>query len=328
MKTKKKFETDQIRIAETMKPAADSLVIQALGGNVENLQFGASSDTNSEKKCSYTDVRKKEKKKIEKKIAISLKTKSLNTKSSNSEFSGVTENVTQVDTSSIYDKKMQKDMDKWVQRGREINETSTEIKSVTSEQEPKQDLESPQNISSSDTATIFQEKNHVTKIATTVKGLPICLLCRRKFASIQKLRQHEEVSALHKENLAKKAAIEIKRIDETNEQYRDRAKERRDLYGSEQSFTSSSNVDKSLEDVRLGASLMTKARTVTLTQTVKPDENLGNSNIGNKLLQKLGWKGGSLGRKNDGSSNHDITNVMKEDWEKIEALAKGTEKNS
>ena len=77
-----------------------------------------------------------------------------------------------------------------------------------------------------------------------------------------------------------------------------------------------------------------KARTVTTTEQLTPDQNLGESNVGNKLLQKLGWKSGaSLGRKEDSiSSNTEVNSAkmmdkldkLKQDWERIETIARKT----
>ena len=39
------------------------------------------------------------------------------------------------------------------------------------------------------------------KVKTTVKGEPICVLCKRKFPNLAKLRLHEQGSELHKTNL-------------------------------------------------------------------------------------------------------------------------------
>ena len=73
-----------------------------------------------------------------------------------------------------------------------------------------------------------------------------------------------------------------------------------------------------------------KARTVTTTETVAPDANLGATNVGNKLLQKLGWKNGeSLGRRPDENTGSGPSLVgkehtlvkLKQDWERIENLS-------
>ncbi len=62
-----------------------------------------------------------------------------------------------------------------------------------------------------------------------------------------------------------------------------------------------------------------QAREVEISEAIRPEDHLGTANIGNKMLQKLGWKGGSLGRKGNFDSG---TNYgLKKDWEIIEKAA-------
>ncbi len=128
------------------------------------------------------------------------------------------------------------------------------------------------------------------------------------------MQQHEKLSALHKENLVKKAATEAKANsvnvkDAPKEIYRDRSKERRLLYGDMQPHSTSSHADV----------LLAQSQKQVITEEVRPEETLGTSNVGNKLLQKLGWKSGeSLGTNKGGGEG---VNNLKSDWEKIEALA-------
>lgn len=158
------------------------------------------------------------------------------------------------------------------------------------------------------------------KIATTAKGEPICLLCRRKFATLAKLEYHETASDLHKENLAKQKSKEEAKMPSSSQQkppgYVDRAQQRRTLYGPESSGIAAPLDVKSV--VSLGS------------QSAAPvqQDNLGESNIGNQMLQKLGWKNGAfLGRKNSDETNdcapsqQPAAASMKQDWERIESLA-------
>jgi len=177
--------------------------------------------------------------------------------------------------------------------------------------------------------------NTVSNPTTTKSGQPICLLCRRKFASLEKLQQHELMSALHKNNLAKKEAAKAEAPKKANKtssatsnapsiEYRDRAKDRRSMYGPDFGPPSlhSSNAAPSTP-LEVGPSL-DRAREVIVTETVKPVEALGDTNIGSKMLQKLGWKkGASLGRQEEGS-NRPAANVhvdLMNDWQKIESAA-------
>jgi hypothetical protein len=54
------------------------------------------------------------------------------------------------------------------------------------------------------TASTAQDPGKVRK---TALGEPLCLLCLRKFTSVEKLRLHETGSVLHKRNAAKKSSL-------------------------------------------------------------------------------------------------------------------------
>jgi len=260
------------------------------------------------------------------KIAICLKKKPIggrNRVRSSSTLAPVVATDTPTDasvlpTASLVQKKHKVDMDKWSQRGK----TPTEVK-------------------------------------RTAQGKPICILCKRKFANVKKLRQHEKLSPLHKQNLLKKKLQQLKTDQkkslpkikaDTNDtlsmEYRDRAKERRSMYGPESASLGISpgalNSEAVACTVEMGPSL-TNARLVTAVETITPSQNLGETNIGNQLLQKLGWtKGSSLGRsngttggmemmdpngKNEGNKGSSTTmaaaDKLKQDWERIESLATG-----
>lgn len=172
------------------------------------------------------------------------------------------------------------------------------------------------------------------KIKTTVSGQPICLLCRRKFASVEKLEQHEKLSALHKANLAKKTAADAEKASKQKEAeglYKDRAKERRLMHGDLTSAHSSG--PSSRADAILAQADGSRASAISVTKTaeiVRPEDTLGDTNVGNKLLQKLGWKSGdTIGRKQDGENDaqpkggKDAASSLKSDWERIESLAQG-----
>lgn len=154
-------------------------------------------------------------------------------------------------------------------------------------------------------------------------------VCKRKFADVEALKQHEQLSALHKENVNKKRKLEEKSVE-----YRDRASERRTMHDNDAHVVNVAPIDPTI--VNMGPSLE-KARTVTTTEKVTPDQSLGNSNVGNQLLQKLGWKsGGSLGRSRVDESTgavqqssvvlEDKLLKLKQDWEKIEHLSENSGK--
>lgn len=64
------------------------------------------------------------------------------------------------------------------------------------------------------TASTAQDPGEVRK---TSKGQPLCLLCLRKFTSVEKLRLHETGSALHKENAAKTSSLGKRKAAESSE---------------------------------------------------------------------------------------------------------------
>ncbi|VDK62818.1 unnamed protein product [Onchocerca ochengi] len=129
-----------------------------------------------------------------------------------------------------------------------------------------------------------------------------CILCRRKFASLEILIKHVRMSDLHKKNL--KAHLLQASLDESAslsmpsdsnlqgtsssslvpQQYRDRAKERRNLFGLDPSgFTSDS--------VEVGADYAVRSSDIPIDDT----------NIGNKLLKSMGWQEGTgIGKNNQG----------------------------
>jgi len=177
--------------------------------------------------------------------------------------------------------------------------------------------------------------------AKTAAGKLACLLCKRKFADGDKLRHHIKHSNLHKENLGNQEAAEKERLtsnkEKESEVYRDRAQERRIMYEPEMPGHTRENemgISSSIaSNTTMGPSL-TQARIVQNADVVNPKDNLGDSNIGNKMLQKLGWKSGvSLGRKEaddakivDRVANDGVNDFLKKDWEKIESLAGGVKR--
>jgi RNA-binding protein 5/10 len=166
------------------------------------------------------------------------------------------------------------------------------------------------------------------KVTTTKLGEPICLLCKRKFPNLEKLEYHVKVSNLHKENLAKKSAQEKekKREFDTKNVYVDRAKQRRLMFS-----TDSSVMPVDIHSVvSLGSQSQVASRSDGETvPPVNPQESLGESNIGNMLLQKLGWKNGSAigrhqaGGENPGGETSQQQSALKQEWDRIESMASG-----
>ncbi|XP_033647533.1 RNA-binding protein 10-like isoform X3 [Asterias rubens] len=137
-----------------------------------------------------------------------------------------------------------------------------------------------------------------TNNGTSVDGLTdwsklICLLCKRQFPSKEILVKHQQFSELHKQNLdSLKQQHQESGTDmdgsETDYQYRDRAKERRSKFG----------VDAEPPKKRFRA----PKPTIPYEQPTKA--GLKEDNIGNQMLQKMGWnKGTGLGKKQQGRTD-------------------------
>ncbi|XP_063071515.1 RNA-binding protein 5 isoform X2 [Engraulis encrasicolus] len=121
-----------------------------------------------------------------------------------------------------------------------------------------------------------------------------CLLCRRQFPNKEGLLRHQQLSDLHKQNLevlrrSKLSEEELEELErkETEMKYRDRAAERREKYG-------------------IPEPPVPKKRKFTPPQPVvnyeqPTKDGLNSDNIGNKMLQAMGWREGKgLGRNQQG----------------------------
>jgi len=178
------------------------------------------------------------------------------------------------------------DMEKWSQRSTEKN-------------------------AAAETTKTSAKPEHVAK---TKKGEAICLLCKRKFPTIAKLQYHFEKSSLHQENVAKHSFMEAAYSSypqPESEPYLDRAQQRRAMHGTD-------------AVVSLAPPLLPPTGWRPRTTTVQSSDNLGQTNIGNQMLQRLGWKSGDSLGKHGGDpdqiqgAQHDMT----KEWDKIESIAK------
>ncbi|CAH1955647.1 unnamed protein product [Acanthoscelides obtectus] len=118
----------------------------------------------------------------------------------------------------------------------------------------------------------------------------ICNLCMRQLGNAEALQKHARKSSLHKQNLE---ARRIRKGEAAAEKivYRDRAKERRMKYGDPDEPQPSKLKEKYL-----------KAREADLpVVAASVSEPIGAENVGNRLLQKMGWsEGQGLGKQNQG----------------------------
>jgi RNA-binding protein 5/10 len=165
------------------------------------------------------------------------------------------------------------------------------------------------------------------KVATTAKGEPICLLCRRKFPTMEKLQCHEQVSALHKENLSKQAAKE--QTSASDAKYIDRAEQRRIMHGT--SDGSVNGLSNDMTEHPAPFSVDSKNRDETqVAASVLSHDSLGESSVGNQLLQKMGWKAGNaIGKQQvlnpeggiPAPQQQPAIAGLKREWDRIEATA-------
>lgn len=280
---------------------------------------------------SVTDVKSKAT------ISITLKTKALQPVQKKSELKSMTNEQNSHNSKSevqLVTKKQAADMEKWAERQIELRNELEKTKR-------------PEANASTSTST---STSTVREIAKTDKGEPICLVCRRKFPTIEKLQYHEKASTLHKENLLKQAKAENKGTvvcnkdaslasvsvqtpppESTSSSYKyvDRAQQRRLLHGLE-------TVPLLTEVVQTAAAATASSDVALLADqkeatvsAVHQSEPLGQSNIGNQMLQKLGWKQGTeLGSSSNTnledvvtSGGHTSTVSIANEWDRIESIA-------
>jgi len=140
----------------------------------------------------------------------------------------------------------------------------------------------------------------VAELQLTDWGSLACLLCARQFQTREKLQKHNTMSDLHTKNLEEWRTRRGKGLGKSQDQdqdqtyqYKDRAKERRKKFGKEELPPENKFKDKYM------AAMADVAASGAPTGADAP--KLDDSNLGNRMLQKMGWKDGlGLGKKNQG----------------------------
>jgi RNA-binding protein 5/10 len=140
-----------------------------------------------------------------------------------------------------------------------------------------------------------------------------CLLCKRAFPSKEKLIKHNQVSDLHKNNME---AWHREHKPQSGREhrpqsgasnlgggYRDRAQERRQKYGIDDEGPRPNRLkEKYLQAVEV-AELSSNNSSSSSSNKGRP-KPLDESNLGSKMLQKMGWKEGlGLGKANQGRTS-------------------------
>ncbi|XP_055685562.1 RNA-binding protein 5-like isoform X2 [Lutzomyia longipalpis] len=124
-----------------------------------------------------------------------------------------------------------------------------------------------------------------------------CLLCKRAFQSPDILQKHLQKSTLHLENMRKYNLGRAADAGNAGQSYRDRALERRMKYGEADPPPPNRSKERFQREIEKQSTSSTAASTTASLP-------IGQNNVGNKLLQKMGWtEGQGLGRSNQGRTN-------------------------
>ncbi|TGZ80467.1 hypothetical protein EX30DRAFT_372112 [Ascodesmis nigricans] len=207
-------------------------------------------------------------------------------------------------------------------------------------QQPNQDSKQPSPPSSSDPtgpSTSTTAITTTTITASTLSPTPesfadltklACLLCSRMFKTAEKLHEHERVSSLHagnikNEKLVATARAKLQKASGTGAggnntaapAYRDRAKERRQVFGNSNTAPTTAGTSSSTSNTAGAPNAKRPSPTASSTNTPGQDDpatakpNLMSSK-GAALLGKMGWsQGQGLGASGSGRTEHVVAEV-------------------
>ncbi|CAI5735020.1 unnamed protein product [Hyaloperonospora brassicae] len=209
-----------------------------------------------------------------------------------------------VNVASGLKRKSAGDIAKWSQRQQEAKKKKSEDVGSTPVQHQQQLRGGPPAVSTADrgeatkSVDSSQQRAAASAVNSAVDSVihaltdvpqeaPICLLCRRKFGSLDILRKHETLSKLHMANLAK-----------AKENKQHIAAQQREHEIEMQQLAKKQRQDK---NAPCSAPVGTDRWSAT-TAAIKVDpEPTLESGIGGKMLKMMGWKSGEgLGKHNTG----------------------------
>ncbi|KAF9141515.1 hypothetical protein BGX30_004638 [Mortierella sp. GBA39] len=217
----------------------------------------------------------------------------------------------------------------------------------TGQEAPPTSSSPPSSMSSQTSSTSTMRQQELIYEPDELLDLKInaCLLCQRRLKSLQDLRKHQSLSDLHKKNLLDRSAIEAalaksrgttavgtsssssissvapsaikaqSAVGEEEPKYRDRAAERRQIFGqpdyplppmpSGRDFGGSGggargNFNNSNPYARGGSNTAYGNQGIIIPEQPTKD-GIKEDNVGNRLLKSMGWKEGQgLGKDGEG----------------------------
>ncbi|KAG6585132.1 RNA-binding protein 10 [Phytophthora cinnamomi] len=191
------------------------------------------------------------------------------------------------------------DIAKWSQRQREAKAQEHESSNASAPIPSRQVGDTTHFVSTTSTNEDHSSQQKAATSADSVidaltsvpQEVPICLLCRRKFGSLEMLHKHEKLSKLHLTNLAK--AKENKQ--HIAAQYREHEKEmERDAKKQRQEERAPSNPAP-------GNNQWHAPTPAPVISAPEPPASSLESGIGGKMLKMMGWKSGEgLGKHGTG----------------------------
>ncbi|XP_019851943.1 PREDICTED: RNA-binding protein 5-like [Amphimedon queenslandica] len=202
-------------------------------------------------------------------------------------------------TSSKTAKKIAKDMERWA---KSINTQKQVQQSLIHHQQQVMIQQRPlAAVEDINPATIMEssltEESTTHELVSSSEFIDVeqlaCLLCKRKFANESQLLKHQQFSDLHKQNMEKERQKLFSNPGGAPE-YRDRAKERRDKFGTVAivpGWKKRFELERARESIDSSDTYEPPAET----------QSRSHDNVGSKLLKAMGWsEGKGLGKQHQG----------------------------